>query len=94
MELAANKRGASASSLNMAHISYVYTLARAAARLGISEELLDRIAESMEPGKEGILKIYDNTNKSTFGFTDFGLDNAREIFNDPLRMAYILENPS
>ena len=79
---------------DMAHISYVYTLAHAAARLGISEELLDRIAQTMEPGKEGILTIYDNTEESAFGFTEFGVENIREILNDPLRMAYILENPS
>jgi hypothetical protein len=78
----------------MAHISYIYTLAHAAARLGIGEELLDRIAGTMEPGKEGILRIYDNTDESTFGFTDFGLDNVREILNDPLRMADIIQNQS
>ena len=78
----------------MAHISYVYTLAHAAARLGISEELLDRIAQTMEPGKEGILSIYDNTEESAFGFTDFGLGNVREILDDPVRMADILNNPA
>ncbi len=48
----------------------------------------------MEPGKEGILTIYDNTEGSAFGFIEFGLGNVREILNDPLRMGYILENPS
>lgn len=75
----------------MAHISYVYTLAAAAARLGIREDLLDRIAETMEPGKEGTLRIFNGTEESDLAFTDFGLENVRESLNDPVRMADILE---
>jgi hypothetical protein len=78
----------------MAHISYVYSLALAAAKLGISEQLLAKIAETMEPGKDGILTIYDNIDESAVGFTNCGLDYVREILDDPSRMADILDNPS
>jgi hypothetical protein len=78
----------------MAHISYVYTAALAARMLGISEELLEKIAETVEPGKEGILHIRQTTDESAYGFTKFGLDNVCEILNDPLRMADILTSSS
>ena len=78
----------------MAHIRYVFTLALAAAKLGISEEVLRKIAERLEPGKEGILHICDITEEGAFGFTRFGLDNVGEFLDDALRMADFVDDPS
>lgn len=75
----------------MAAITRVYTIARAAAILGIAEELLDCIAFKLEPGKDGVLWIWDNTEDGTRGFTDFGLENVREILDDPPTLACFLD---
>lgn len=66
----------------MAAITCVYTIKRAAIVLGISEDLLDRIADTMEP-EDGVLWIHDSSEDGTRGFTPFGLDNVREILDDP-----------
>ena len=62
----------------MAAIFRVYTLARAAFILGITNDLLDRIADTMER-EDGVLWIYDSTEDGTRGFTPFGLDDVREM---------------
>jgi len=76
----------------MTHVSYVYTAARVAQILGISEDLLEKIGDTIEPGKDGVLSIWHTTEESIRGFTEEGLDYAREIPNDPSRMAHILED--
>jgi hypothetical protein len=75
----------------MAAISRVYTIQRAAMMLGISEDLLDRIADTMEP-EDGILWICDSTEYGTRGFTSFGLDNVREVLDDPPQLEYFLQD--
>jgi hypothetical protein len=70
----------------------VYTATRVAQILDISEALLDRIAETIEPGKDGVLSIWHTTDESICGFTEQGLDYAREILIDPSRMAHILKD--
>ena len=78
----------------MAHISHVYTATRVAQILGISEDLLDKIGDTIEPGKDGVLSIWHTSDESIRGFTEEGLDCAREILNDPSRMAHILKHPT
>ncbi len=78
----------------MAHLSYIHTAARVARILGISEELLEKIGDTMEPGRDGRLSTWHTTDESIRGFTDDGLEYAREILNDPSRMAYILKELS
>ena len=62
----------------MAAISHVFTLARAAAMLGEDEELLHEISTEMEP-EDGILAVYDLGDDPTPAFTEFGLENLREL---------------
>lgn len=93
MELATSKRGDHTGSLTMAAISGVYTIKRAAIMLGISEDLLDRIADTMEP-EDGVLWIHDISEDGTRGFTPFGLDNVREILDDPSIIDDFLQNPA
>jgi hypothetical protein len=91
MELAASKPSGQTSRLIMAAISQVYTIERAAMMLGISEEILDRIADTME-WEDGILWIYDSTEDGRRGFTDFGTENVLEILGDPSQMEFILQD--
>jgi hypothetical protein len=75
----------------MAAITRVYTIKRAAIMLGISEDLLDRIADTMEP-EDGILWICDNTEHGTRGLTDFGIENVLEVLDDPPQLEYFLQD--
>ena len=74
----------------MAAISHVFTLPRAAARLGISEQLLAEIAIDLEP-EDGALWVHDGTDEGCCGFTDFGLESVQEILNDKPTLAFIQE---
>ena len=74
----------------MAAISHVFTLPRAAARLGISEELLAEIAIDLDP-EDGILWVRDGTKEGCTGFTLFGLESVQEILNDKPTLAFIKE---
>jgi hypothetical protein len=74
----------------MAAISHVFTLPRAAARLGLSAELLAEIAMDLEP-EDGALWVHDSTEDGCQGFTIFGLENVREILNDEQTLAVIKE---
>ena len=91
MELEGSKRGDKTGSLIVAAISRVYTIERAAMMLGISEELLDRIADTLE-WEDGILWVYDSTEYGRRGFTDFGIENVLEVLGDPSQMEYILQD--
>ncbi len=66
----------------MAAITRVYTIDRVAQMLGITEDLLDKLASTMEP-EDGVLWVYDCTEYGNIGFTDFGIENARELVADP-----------
>jgi len=72
----------------MAAISHVFTLPRAAARLGISEELLAEIAIDLEP-EDGVLWVHDSTEESCYGFTLFGLESVQENVSDKPTLAFI-----
>ena len=75
----------------MATITRVYTIERAAMMLGISEDLLVRIADTMEP-EDGVLWICDSTEDGTRGFTDFGIENVLEVLDDPPQLEYFLQD--
>ena len=66
----------------MAAITRVYTIDRVARMLGIAEDLLAKLAATMEP-EDGVLWVCDSTEHGGIAFTDFGIENARELLADP-----------
>jgi hypothetical protein len=62
----------------MAAITRVFTIRRAAEILGRDEDLLWDISDQLDP-EDGKLWIYDVHGIETMAFTDFGLENLREI---------------
>ena len=69
--------------LIVAAITRVYTIRLAATILGRVEELLWELADQLEP-EDGMLWIHDVDDSQTLAFTDFGLDNLREIIADQI----------
>jgi hypothetical protein len=65
----------------MAAISRVFTIRRAAQILGRDEQLLWDLSGQLEP-EDGMLWIYDLDGVETLAFTDFGIENLREIIRD------------
>lgn len=65
----------------MAAPSYVSTIARVAKMLGEDEELLHDIAMDMEP-EDGRLTVWDIDDVSTTAFTEFGVENLKELLAD------------
>jgi hypothetical protein len=64
--------------------SVVFTIARAAEMLGESIDLLDEIAEQLEP-EDGCLWIYDTDERATLGFTERGIESLKELIADQKR---------
>jgi hypothetical protein len=62
----------------MAAISHVFTLARVAQMLGEDEGWLSDISIEMEP-EDGIISVYGLGEDCTPAFTDFGIENLRQI---------------
>jgi hypothetical protein len=62
----------------MAAISHVFTLARVARMLGEDEDWLSDISIEMEP-EDGIIAVYGPGDDYTPAFTDFGIENLRQI---------------
>ena len=62
----------------MAAIGHVFTLARVAALLGEDEDWLHEISTGMEP-EDGVLAVYGLGDDPTPAFTEFGLENLREL---------------
>jgi hypothetical protein len=67
----------------MAAITHVFTIRRAADILGRDEQLLWDLSDQLEP-KDGVLWIYDLDAVETLAFTDFGIENLREIIRDQI----------
>jgi hypothetical protein len=65
----------------MAAISYVFTIARVAKRLGEDEELLAELAINLDP-EDGCLWVMDDTEDGTLAFTEFGIENFQELLAD------------
>jgi hypothetical protein len=64
----------------MAAISHVFTLARVAQMLEEDEDWLSDISIEMEP-EDGIVAIYGLGENCTPAFTDFGIENLRQIID-------------
>jgi hypothetical protein len=64
----------------MAAISHVFTLARVAQMLGEDEDWLSDISIEMEP-EDGIISVYGLGEDCTPAFTDFGIENLRQIID-------------
>jgi hypothetical protein len=62
----------------------VFTIARAAEMLGKTIDLLDEIAEQLEP-EDGCLWIYDTDDRATLGFTERGIESLQELIADQKR---------
>jgi hypothetical protein len=73
----------------MAAPSAVFTMARVAAMLGEDEDWLSDVALEMDP-EAGCLTIYGVNDESMTGFTDFGIENLKELIEihkaDPMIM--------
>jgi hypothetical protein len=67
----------------MAAITHVFTIRRAAQILGRDEQLLWDLSDQLEP-EDGVLWIYDLDSVETLAFTDFGIENLREIIRDQI----------
>ena len=68
----------------MAAPSAVFTIARAAEMLGETVDLLDKIADQLEP-EDGCLWIYDTDEHATLGFTERGIESLKELIADQKR---------
>jgi hypothetical protein len=67
----------------MAAITRVFTIRRAAQILGRDEQLLWDLSDQLDP-EDGMLWIYDIDSVETLAFTDFGIENLREIIRDQI----------
>lgn len=79
----------------MAAPSHIYTIERAAEILGVTVDLLEELAATMEP-EDGRLWLHDHTEDGRYAFTDFGIKNAAEQLSDPDIVAYLnklMRNP-
>ncbi|GAN75620.1 hypothetical protein Apmu_0483_02 [Acidiphilium multivorum AIU301] len=59
-------------------IHHVFTIDRVARDLGEDEEWLADIANEMEP-EDGLIWVYNLSDGGVIAFTDFGIENLREI---------------
>jgi hypothetical protein len=65
----------------------VFTIRRAAQILGRDEELLWKLLQQLDP-EDGLLWVYDvNDDEAVPAFTDFGIENLREIIKDQIDKA-------
>ena len=80
MELGATTK-ARRGGLSVAAPSYVFTLAHVAKRLGEDEEKLADLAMNLDP-EDGCLWVIDDTEDGTLAFTDFGIENLKELLAD------------
>ncbi|MGE5793580.1 MAG: hypothetical protein ACM36B_12880 [Bacteroidota bacterium] len=62
----------------MATITHVFTIARVAEMLGVDEDRLHEIAIEMEP-EDGVMHVYSIDDDGIMAFTDFGVENPREL---------------
>jgi hypothetical protein len=69
--------------LIVAAITRVYTIRMAAEILGRTEDLLWDLSDQLEP-EDGKLWIQDVDGLETMAFTEFGLQNLREIISDQI----------
>jgi hypothetical protein len=68
----------------MAAPSFAFTIGRAAELLGEDKELLWDLVDEMQP-EDGRLWIYGTGDQQTIAFTEWGLENLREILAEHKR---------
>ena len=68
----------------MAARGVVFTIARASEMLGETVDLLDEIADQLEP-EDGRLWIHDSDERATLGFTERGIESLKELIADQKR---------
>lgn len=61
--------------------SHVFTISHVAALLGKTEEVLARIAETMEP-EDGCLWVVGVGEDEILAFTPFGIETLRELIDN------------
>jgi hypothetical protein len=96
LELEESSDASSNRGLNMAAPSHIYTIERAAERLGVTIDLLKELAVTMEP-EDGCLWLHDHTEDGRLAFTDFGIKNTAEQLSDPTFVAHLknlMHNPA
>jgi len=59
-------------------VHHIFTIDRVARTLGESAEWLADIADEMEP-EDGLIWIYDLSDDGGMAFTEFGIENLREL---------------
>ena len=59
-------------------VHHVFTIDRVARDLGEDEEWLADIANEMEP-EDGLIWVYNLSDGGVIAFTDFGIENLREL---------------
>ena len=69
--------------LIVAAITRIYTIRMAAEILGRTEDLLCDLSDQLEP-EDGMLWIHDVGGLETMAFTEFGLQNLRDIISDQI----------
>lgn len=62
-------------------VSHVFTINHVAKMLGKTEEALAEIAETMEP-EDGCLWVVGVGEDGVLAFTEFGIENLRELLDD------------
>jgi hypothetical protein len=68
----------------MAAIAHVFTIRRAAKILGRDEDLLWNLLEQLDT-EDGLMWVYDiDDDEAVPAFTDFGIENLREIIKDQI----------
>lgn len=59
-------------------VHHVFTIDRVARDLGENAGRLAEIADEMEP-EDGLIWVYDLSDDGVIAFTDFGIENLREL---------------
>ena len=78
MELDAATQGPGRLIVQTNKVHHVFTIDRVARDLGENEEWLADIANEMEP-EDGLIWVYNLSDGGVIAFTDFGIENLREL---------------
>jgi hypothetical protein len=66
----------------------IYTIECAAKMLGVSVDLLEKLAMTMEP-EDGLRRVIVEDGETFIAFTDFGIESAAEQLSDPVIVTYL-----
>jgi hypothetical protein len=67
----------------MAAITHVFTIRRAAQILARDEETIWTLSDQLGP-EDGMLWVYDDQGAEILAFTEYGIENLREIIKDQI----------